>query len=149
MIDPSLSPQGVPRSPLTLAALLDVLAERYGTAIAAAVVAQLREESGRCDDVLASDVVHRAIEMANDGELAIAGTAFLDHLAISAVADTAGFRAAARSAGVRADALSIEKRLRVDAAFASAWREHRRADPHFGGRDAAVALMRETLRSAH
>ena len=149
MIDPSSRHPSGPRSPLTLAALLDVLAERYGAAIAAAVVAQLREESGQAADVLASDVVRRAIEMADDSELAVAGTAFLDHLLISAVADTAGFRAAARSAGVRCEAMTIERRLRADAAFASAWRARRRVDPCFGGRDAASALMQETLRAVH
>src|SRR5665213_2785441 len=46
LIEPSPRQHGNPRLPLTLAALLDVLAERYGAAIAAAVVAQLRDEHG-------------------------------------------------------------------------------------------------------
>jgi len=132
-------------SPLTLAALLDVLAERYGMAIARPVVAQLRLELGAAGHPVANEAVYRAIEMADDCELAVAGAAFLEHRAISAVADTAAFRAVARSVGLDAATLTLQARLRADAAFASAWRERKRQDPCFASHAAAVALMQETL----
>lgn len=134
-----------PVTPLTMAALAEVLAERFGPAIAAAVHAQLQAEQRSQPQALAASVVMRAVEMASEAEFAVAGTAVVEHLRVSAVADGPDFRIAARSAGIRTDGWSVGQRLRVDAAFVHAWRLCRRSHRHLDGREAAIALMSRIL----
>ena len=142
MID---DPTHSPTWPLTRSALFDVLAERYGAGIATEVARQLPADPADLGDAVDLAVVTRAIAMAGDAELALAGTAFAEHATVSAVADSADFRTAAAAAGIRSELLDIGQRLRADAAFATAWRTRRADEPQFGGRSAAMRLMTETL----
>lgn len=145
--DRSWNPDQPLATSFTMAALADVLAERFGPGIAAAVHAQLQAEHRSHRETLAADLVARAVEMASEAEIAVAGTALVEHLRVSAVADAPDFRIAARTAGIRTDGWGIGQRLCVDAAFVSAWRASCRSYRPIDGRDAAIMLMTEILQS--
>lgn len=129
---------------MTSASLADTLTHRFGAEIARAVVSALSMD-GAADATVDLELVQRAIGMALDAELLIAGASFAAQAPISALADTPAFRRVAEVTGVRPDTLDAQQRLRIDAAFARRWRARVGACPVAGDPALAQTLMAEVL----
>lgn len=118
--------------------LSQALGARYGTAIARAAMAAVGL-GDIADAAVPPELVHRAVEAADTAEIAMAGVHFMDCLAMSAVAGTAEFHAAARAVGLDPVTLDLLARLRIDGAFARAWAAAGR------DREAAPVILRRVL----
>jgi hypothetical protein len=106
----------LPGLPMTAQALAEALLPRFGGAITNAVLASID-----IAEPVTLDVVERAIGMAVDAELVVAGSHFIAQMPISALTNSPLFQRAARQAGVSADRLDTAQRLRIDAAFVRRW----------------------------
>ncbi len=106
--------------PLTSRSLADTLAHRFGPDITRAVMKAL--VLGDADRAVDLCVVERAIAMALDAELVVAGASFTAQACVSALANSPAFQRAAQQAGVAIDRLDAEQRLHIDAAFSRRWR---------------------------
>jgi hypothetical protein len=129
-----------PRLPMTSQALAEALLERFGSRIADAVLASLD-----ISDRVPLDVVERAVAMALDAELVVAGSHFVMLIPISALTNTTHFQRAARQAGVPPDRVDTAQRLRVDAAFVRRWRASRGAREPAHDIEHAQATMASVL----
>jgi hypothetical protein len=101
---------------MTSQALAEALLQRFGSGIANAVLASLD-----IPDATTLGVVEKAVAMALDAELVVAGGHFVMLMSISALTNSPHFQRAARQAGVVADRLDTAQRLRIDAAFVRRW----------------------------
>jgi hypothetical protein len=101
---------------MTSQALTEALLQRFGSRITEAVLAALDVA-----EPVPLGVVERAVAMALDAELAVAGSHFLMQMPMSALTNSPHFQRAARQAGVPADRMDTAQRLRIDAAFMRRW----------------------------